>query len=217
MLLSEANRLYLRRILRWRTLRLLLLLLGLAGFLDLLRIHGRLMDDGSARPSAPLPEQRVYIASMHFNDGHLLRSHWNKAMLDLTEALGPSNVFVSIFESGSWDDSKAMLRSLDQELERRGVPHRVETSNVMHRDEILQTVKADGWVDTPRKKREPRRIPYLARLRNRTLRDLIELSRQGVEFDKVVFLNDVIFTVRCLSSSFSLRAWPRLLGRADLG
>ena len=53
-----------------------------------------------------------------------------------------------------------------------------------------------GWIDTPRVRKELRRIPYLSRLRNWTLEPLQELAQQGEKFDKVLFLNDVVFTVR---------------------
>lgn len=167
--------------------------------LDVHRIHHKLCLGGST-PPPPLPppraRQRVYIASMHFNNGDVLKSHWNRAVVDLAETLGPANVFVSVLESGSWDDSKELLRDLDDELDRRGVPHRVETSDVTHQDELDDAHKGQGWIDTPRGKRELRRIPFLARLRNRTIEDLLDLFSKGVEFDKVLFLNDVVFTVQ---------------------
>lgn len=198
-MISPAGRLFLRRCLRWRTLRLVVALFCLVNVLDVLRVH-RNMAHGEARRhrQAPTrPGQRVYIASMHFNSGDVLRHHWNDALLYLTDTLGPANVFVSIFESGSWDDSKQMLTLLELALSRRGVPHRVETSNLTHHDELAREERGEGWIDTPRNKRELRRIPYLARLRNRTIKDLVDLHENGVTFDKVLFLNDVIFTV-CL-------------------
>ncbi|POR36522.1 Uncharacterized protein TPAR_03228 [Tolypocladium paradoxum] len=195
MLVSDANRLYLGRILRWRTSRLLLLLFCLINVLDVLRVHHRLAHGHRrSQPGPSRPHERVYIASMHFNNGHVLRNHWNDAVVRLTEAFGPRNVFVSIYESGSWDDSKEVLRGLAAELERRDVPHRVDISDVTHHDEMTREDKGDGWIDTPRNKKELRRIPYLARLRNKTIKDLLELHDKGVTFDKVLFLNDVIFT-----------------------
>ena len=81
------------------------------------------------------------------------------------------------------------------ELENMGIPHRVEMSESTHKDEIENPNKGEGWIDTPRGKRELRRIPFLAKLRNRTLQDLIDLQKKGQHFDKVLFLNDVVFTV----------------------
>ncbi|OAA48748.1 glycosyltransferase family 69 protein [Metarhizium rileyi] len=198
MALAPANRLYIRRILRLRLIRVALLLFLLFNFIDVLRIHHNISHNVHRRskPSSPSrPHERVYIASMHFNNGRILRSHWNDAVIKLTETFGPNNVFVSIFESGSWDDSKEVLRELDRDLERRGVPHRVEVSDVTHQDELNNAKKGEGWVDTPRNKRELRRIPYLSKLRNKTIKDLLDLHKQGIEFDKVLFLNDVVFTV----------------------
>lgn len=200
MLVSQGNRLYLRRIFRLRITKLILLLFFLFNFLDVLRIHHNLSHghrrQKKSAPTAPSrPHERVYIASMHFNDADLLKNYWGPALLDLTEVFGPQNVFVSIFESGSFDNSKQRLAALDSELESRGVPHRIEMSNQMHQDELNSPTKGEGWVDTPRNKRELRRIPYLARLRNKTLKDLVELYNKGITFDKVLFLNDVVFTV----------------------
>ncbi|KYK58596.1 polysaccharide export protein [Drechmeria coniospora] len=201
-LLAGANRLYLRRIRRWRTTRLLLLLFCLVNVLDVLRVHRNLLNyelyrqELEAGPKPSRPNERIYIASIHFNNGDVLRTHWNEAVLRLTETFGVKNVFVSIFESGSWDDSKTVLQDLATELERRAVPHRIDVSDVTHRDEIAKPdeEKTDGWVVTPRGKKELRRIPYLAKLRNRTIKDLLDLHKQGINFDKVLFLNDVIFT-----------------------
>ncbi|EFZ00338.2 hypothetical protein E5D57_010287 [Metarhizium anisopliae] len=199
MVLTPANRLYMRRILRLRVTRVAVCLFLLFNFIDVLRIHHNLshgdVQRRSKTPGPSRPHERIYIASMHFNNGAILKSHWNDAVIGLTETFGPKNVFVSIFESGSWDDSKEVLRELDRHLEIRGVPHRVEVSDVTHQDELDSADKGEGWIDTPRNKKELRRIPYLSRLRNKTIKDLLHLHKQGVEFDKVLFLNDVVFTV----------------------
>lgn len=142
--------------------------------------------------------ERIYIASMHWNNAEVLRNYWNDAVIQLTETFGADNVFVSIYESGSWDDSKEALQTLDAELEKRNVPRRVEVSDTTHYDEITKPKeeRGEGWIDTSRGERELRRIPYLAKLRNKTIQDLVELSKKGTTFDKVLFLNDVVFTVR---------------------
>lgn len=116
-------------------------------------------------------------------------------MLDLTKLFKPEKVFVSVYESGSWDNSKDELRRLRGELQRQGIPHRVDISDVTHQDELDSQEKGEGWIETSRGKRELRRIPYLAKLRNKTLRDLFDLRKKGIHFDKILFLNDVVFTV----------------------
>ena len=64
---------------------------------------------------------RVYIASLHWNNEKILRSEWNNGLVELVKALGPENSYVSVYESGSWDNTKGALRELDQELEKTGV------------------------------------------------------------------------------------------------
>ncbi|KOS16723.1 hypothetical protein ESCO_004710 [Escovopsis weberi] len=207
--------LYARRVLRGPTARLLVLVLVAGCFLEVLRVQHSIArgealrrrrwasDDPNGGPEENQQHQqhqqhqqqpRVYIASMHWNNGAILGGYWNDAVLALADALGRDRVFVSVYESGSWDDSKEKLRRLDAELAARGVARRVEVSDVTHLDEMSAADKGEGWVDTARGGRELRRIPYLARLRNRTIRDLVELARAGTMFDKVLFLNDVIFT-----------------------
>ena len=41
---------------------------------------------------------------------------------------------------------------------------------------------------------ELRRIPYLARLRNLVMEPLFEMKKSGQTVDKILFLNDVVFT-----------------------
>ena len=143
------------------------------------------------------PERRpkVFIASTHWNNEAGLRGFWNQAVLDLVEHLGPDNVYISIYESGSWDDSKNALRQLDHDLERLGVQRTIVLKDTTHADEISKPPSEEGWIDTPRRMKELRRIPYLANLRNLSLKPLMEMSLNGVKYDKVLFLNDVAFTV----------------------
>lgn len=189
---------------RTRTLRVFLFAFILFNIFDVLRIHHNLSREpthtkttaaAARRQLTSRPRERIYIAGMHFNNGDILKKHWNNAVIELTELFGPENVFVSIYESGSWDDTKQVLFDLDRQLESRGVPRRVEVSDVTHKDEMSRHDKGEGWIDTPRNRRELRRIPYLAKIRNKTLQDLFELHKNGTTFDKVLFLNDVVFTV----------------------
>lgn len=150
-------------------------------------------DVNSAPP--PVKGERIFIASLHWNNEAILRSHWNEAVIDLAKALGPDNIYISVYESGSWDRTKDALRELDLELDRIGVPRTITLSETTHQDEISLPPADEGWIGTPRCKKELRRIPYLARLRNLTLRPLEEMVAEGITFDKILFLNDVIFTV----------------------
>ncbi|OJI81175.1 hypothetical protein ABZX51_010635 [Aspergillus tubingensis] len=180
--------------LRRRFLQGLLLCMVTWTILETLYIHHQASTVDVAKDHlSPRPE-RLFIASMHWNNEPILRSHWNDAVINLAKTFGPDNVFVSVYESGSWDDSKGALRELDAGLDRLGVRRNITLSDTTHQDELSARPR-EGWIDTPRQKKELRRIPYLARLRNLTLQPLEDLSQQGITFDKVLFLNDVVFTV----------------------
>ncbi|KAI9770184.1 MAG: hypothetical protein M1839_003250 [Geoglossum umbratile] len=150
------------------------------------------------RPVSHLSHGKIYISSTHWNNEAILRSRWNTAVVNLVKEFGPSNVYVSIYESGSWDDSKGALQELDHMLEALGVETTIILDETTHNDEIAKPPGKTGWIDTPRGKRELRRIPYLSRLRNFTLQPLEKLLLEGRSFDKILFLNDVVFTVKRL-------------------
>ena len=142
-----------------------------------------------------VPPPSIYIASIFWNSAAILHSNWNGAVLDLAENLGADRIFISIYESGSWDESKQVLKQLQSALIARGIRHRIILDETTHQDDITRLPAAEGWVKTPRGRTELRRIPYLSRLRNKTLEPLAELAANGTTFDKVLFLNDVAFTV----------------------
>lgn len=139
---------------------------------------------------------RVFIASNHWNSGKILRSHWCDAVVGLITKLGPENVYFSLYESGSWDDTKEVIRELDRRLGKLGVARNIILDETTHMDEISKP-PGEGWVETKRGKKELRRIPYLAKLRNIVLEPLEwpEVLNATHSFDKILFLNDVIFTV----------------------
>lgn len=144
---------------------------------------------------------KVYIAANHWISAKVLKPYWINGLLLLIQQLGPENVFVSIYENGSWDTTPALLRDLDAELGRLGVKRRVLIEAITHREQVEEIVAQGddkpGWVWTSRGKKELRRIPMLARLRNRLLEPLEDLKKQGeANFDRILFLNDVVFTVR---------------------
>jgi hypothetical protein len=153
------------------------------------------------RPRIPasasrLNQEKVFIASTHWNNEDILRSHWNKAVLQVAEALGTENVYISVYESGSWDNSKGALRELGRDLDKLNVNNTIILDVTTHKEEVAQTPAPSGWIETLRgEKKELRRIPYLSRLRNLSLKPLEELQSKGLVFDKVLFINDVVFTV----------------------
>lgn len=183
-----------RAVIRNRIIRTILIVFFTFNLIELHFILRRVAEADNTHKSKLRQTERIYIASVNWNNEAVLRSHWNRALIELAWELGPENVFVSIYESGSYDNTKGALMELDAQLERLRVPHSVTLSPVTHEDEMNST-PGDGWIDTPRGKL-PRRIPYLSRCRNLSLKPLEDLARQGIYFDKILFLNDVVFTVR---------------------
>lgn len=200
----------LRQLWRWSVLRHFLFAFLAWNVLDIIVIHRRL-DAESQKYQAQgklRKPVRVYIASLHWNNERILRESWNQGVLDLATAIGPKNVFVSVFESGSRDNSKAALRELDKALHVLGVGRNIMLDKTTHADEIRAppATPGNGWVKTSRDRIELRRIPYLARLRNKSLQPFIEMAQSGITFDYILFLNDVVFSV-CSSSNFPTLAY----------
>jgi len=130
----------------------------------------------------------------------MLRLYWNTALLSLVTFLGPENVFVSIVESGSLDDTKGALRDLEEGLKGLGAETRIVLGETM--DEQIEGTRhvpfeREGWIYTGREAHgdegwEKRRIPHLAKLRNQAMEPLLLVKKR---FDRVLWINDVVFTV----------------------
>lgn len=183
---------------RSRSLKLFLAFCLLASLLEVFYLRWSFLSSLDLSPTQQFTQQRIFIASTHWNNEAVIRSHWNAAILDLVHEIGINNVYLSVYESGSWDDSKGALRELDLALDELGVLRTVVLDQTTHVDEIEKPPAASGWIDTPRGKKELRRIPYLSRLRNVSLKPLYKLEKVAVKFDKILFLNDVVFEVSLL-------------------
>jgi hypothetical protein len=139
--------------------------------------------------------ERIFITSLHWNNEKIL-PRWSKELLSLIEVLGKERVYISIFESGSWDASKTLLKDLDMDFENLGIARNITLGETTHEEFVSQRLNgAKGWVNTSRGVEELRRIPYLARLRNQGLSELGRLVEGGERFEKVLFLGDVVFSV----------------------
>ena len=141
----------------------------------------------------------VYIASAQWNSGKLLEAQWIPSLLQLVNELKVANisVFVSIYENGSWDSTKTLLTQLRQTLKDSDVRHQITVDDTSHEQIIVKAQKdptSEGWLQTAYGK-ELRRISYLAGVRNEALRPLSTLNKSGVRFDKILYINDVVFSV----------------------
>lgn len=118
-----------------------------------------------------------YIASLLHNSEAVL-PHYSRSLMHLAKDLGPSNVFVSIYENDSRDRTPALLHKLDKELQSLGVQTRIVT-------------------DTQSKDmRQKDRVERLATYRNLAMEPFNkELGGMlhGKPFDKVIWINDVFF------------------------
>ena len=143
-----------------------------------------------------------FIASNLFNSGALL-NQLSQELLVLCERLGSDNVYVSIFENGSTDDTGLRLRALDALLTLRGVRHSIVSSSVSWRSFCPETLSGGALTrcltdpcngnDELRGCTESIRIPVMAALRNRALANLPgELERAGGRDTIVLFINDVL-------------------------
>jgi hypothetical protein len=136
-------------------------------------------------------------------------------LLELVQVLGTQNVFVSIVKSGSLDNTKDFLHYLDYKLGELHVERSVMMSNWSHADKLNRTNKAGVFHfpeyaghnenDGSRREWEVRRIPFLAKERNRGLEPLVEMGNQGKRFDKILVLNDVIYEPRDVLSLLGTR------------
>lgn len=189
---SFRQSLYLRFL---RTGCLVLIAGLLVDLLVLIRFNQRRSSVGQVS-SVEHYSDKIYVAAIHWNSESILRSHWTNAVLRLVDTFGRKNVFVSIYESGSWDKSKDALNFLDNQLSRLNVSRSIILDEKTHANEIAADPAPEGWVQVSRGRPELRRIPYLAKLRNTVMEPLKELSKKGVLYDKVIFLNDVVFNAR---------------------
>jgi alpha-1,3-mannosyltransferase len=149
---------------------------------------------GTCRKDPTLPinvnNERIMIAAMLYNNETLL-PHWIAELLNLIGALGRDNVFISIVESGSQDQTGVWLEWLQRILLALDVPHFIIANGPPRVDRL--------------------RIRHLARLRNLVLAPLqmaighndwmewhfIErfvkrrVAESAIHVDKVLWLNDV--------------------------
>ena len=188
----------LRRSTRNRIIRVVFLAFITYSLVDLLLFSSRRAHTPLLSPYKPNTSQdpeKIFIASIHWNNEVVIRSNWTASLLALAKELGEKNIFISIYESGSWDGTKGALRELDKQLEAFGVARQVTLSERTHKDELEAPI-GDGWVETKRGRKELRRVPYLANLRNKAMDPLAKMPQADRRlYGKVLWINDVVFTV----------------------
>ncbi|KIX08029.1 uncharacterized protein Z518_02684 [Rhinocladiella mackenziei CBS 650.93] len=128
-----------------------------------------------------LQNQKVFIAaSIYDKGGKLCSGDWAQNVLDLIQLLGPKNAFLSIYVNDSGPEAKKALENLRQRVP---CDHELVFEDHLELDELPHITTPDG-------SQRVKRIEYLAEVRNRALRPL-EIS--NTTFDKLLYLNDVVF------------------------
>ncbi|OSX64461.1 glycosyltransferase family 69 protein [Postia placenta MAD-698-R-SB12] len=136
--------------------------------------NDRALSDRHPSPEGCGKGEKIFIAASFFNNQDVL-PYWTSTLLAVITYLGPANVFVSIVESHSSDNTPALLTTLADTLAARGVPHQV-------------LVHDDAAVPKPDDLSFNNRIEFLARTRNRALEPLVRTGG----YARVLFSNDVL-------------------------
>ena len=194
------------RILRSRLLRVSAFAFLIWTSLEALYIHRNFLSSGdSASTDSQINTQKIFITALAWNNEILIRTHYINQLRDLVRALGIPNVYISIYENGSYDGTKGALRDLHSLLEELGVKNRIVLDETSHEDIVRArpTEPKEGYLRIEQSGFEKldihkgdyalRRIHYLAQLRNKALEPLWEMAEQGKKFDKILFLSDVVF------------------------
>lgn len=191
-------------------LRPFLLVLGFIFLIDAIRLirnrpHTQRTHPTADRrsPASPSGNTTVFIVSVHRNTEEIQRSSWNDAVLELIDYLGAENVHFSAVESGSQENTKEALMDLKAALDERHVSNTISLGmTVWEQLEEIETrpprdsAREPGWIwNRAENQFELRRIPYLSRVRNQAMEPLQQLEAEGKHFDKVLWVNDVVFDV----------------------
>ncbi|EIN09163.1 hypothetical protein PUNSTDRAFT_120546 [Punctularia strigosozonata HHB-11173 SS5] len=132
------------------------------------------------KPSGYGRNEKLFIAALFYNNAAIVPA-WSDSLLAAIPYFGTENVFVSILESESSDNTPELLEQLASRLDDMGVLHRILTH-----DTVVRRPENNEW---------NARIGHLAALRNRALEPLTSGSASvGGGWDRVVFSNDVYVT-----------------------
>ncbi|KAF9020681.1 hypothetical protein BDZ89DRAFT_1202519, partial [Hymenopellis radicata] len=138
----------------------------------------RYRPDILAALKSPKPEghgngEKVFIGAMFYNNQKVI-PYWSDEMIKLIKYLGTDNVFVSIVESNSGDNTPSLLQQLEKRLNALKVKNRI-----LIRDTSIPRPPSMDTA-TPR-------IQFLADVRNKVMEPLVENGG----YDRAIFSNDI--------------------------
>lgn len=157
---------------------------------------------GASSLNYNLQNQTFFISANLYQSENIL-PQFTRNLIELSEVLGSENVFISIYESNSVDSTKSLLKDFDQRLTEIGIRHKIISDNVGKHKGVAQSG----------------RIKFLANARNKAQNAFYEAFpenavvdssssssdssmtssstfQQTNKFDKVLWLNDIVFETR---------------------
>jgi len=137
-------------------------------------VHSAFCQRDPTLDEIPSESKRIFIASNQHNSENVL-PNLIKQILELILDHPECMFFVSIYESGSTDRTPYLLFLFSDVLDELDVPHHIRFNGTLTRQ------KHQG------------RIEFLATVRNEALKPLVQSAREGIMYDRIVFVNDVFF------------------------
>ncbi|OLY81342.1 Alpha-1,3-mannosyltransferase CMT1 [Smittium mucronatum] len=133
----------------------------------------KILQEGGGIGNAAILRKKYFFAINLYNNEEVIPYMIQELML-LFKFFGVENIFLSLYENGSKDNTKKLLRDFSEYL---------KTFDIKH-DFVLE----DGS-----RPKEFHRIEYLAKVRNRALDPLEKEKKKGRVYDKIIFMNDIFF------------------------
>jgi hypothetical protein len=154
----------------------------------------------STQPGRGNPNnEKVFIAaSIYDHNGTLLAGRWGNTVVELVQLLGPQNVHLSVYENDPNDAARASLAKLGSQLNCEfsigTILQNVQCSQNLSGNVSLVAehlpLEEIPRITTPNGEKRMKRIAFLSEVRNRALRPL---ETATIQFDKLLFINDVMF------------------------
>jgi hypothetical protein len=139
----------------------------------------------NAKPGCANPlHERIFISvSLYDPVGQHANGPWGRALLDLINIIGKDNVFLSIYENDSGPEGVEALHELEKK-----VPCK---KKIVYEPHV--SIKDYPTINLPDGSTHVKRLAYLSDMRNRALRPIDTFDHKMGAFDKILFLNDIIF------------------------
>ncbi|KAF1961690.1 hypothetical protein CC80DRAFT_401759 [Byssothecium circinans] len=129
---------------------------------------------------ANINNEKIFIAaSIYEEEGKLTSGAWGRSVLELVHLLGPQNVYLSLYENDADRLTKESLARFEKNV--------TCNSTIFSEDLDLKTLPR---VTLPNGEIRIKRIAFLSEVRNRAL---APLARTDVQFDRILYINDVNF------------------------